>query len=135
MFLLPVYFVVFFLMIRRPPRSTRTDTRFPYTTLFRSRNRVADLGRETLHRLADQIGALDVAEPGPARAEPVALRLPPGDPVQTLVRRRRKCRQRRCSGSRVGGLAVVEPADTIGFADQFHAVRQDRKSTRLNSSH
>src|SRR3546814_12551994 len=26
-----------FLMIRRPPRSTRTDTLFPYTTLFRSR--------------------------------------------------------------------------------------------------
>src|SRR3546814_10253537 len=34
-----MYFVlcfVFFLMIRRPPRSTRTDTLFPYTTLFRS---------------------------------------------------------------------------------------------------
>src|SRR3546814_16618888 len=30
-------FIVFFLMIRRPPRSTRTDTLFPYTTLFRSR--------------------------------------------------------------------------------------------------
>src|SRR3546814_3450229 len=30
-----VYF--FFLMIRRPPRSTRTDTLFPYTTLFRSK--------------------------------------------------------------------------------------------------
>src|SRR3546814_2917747 len=29
-----IYF--FFLMIRRPPRSTRTDTLFPYTTLFRS---------------------------------------------------------------------------------------------------
>src|SRR3546814_3252361 len=28
--------VIFFLMIRRPPRSTRTDTLFPYTTLFRS---------------------------------------------------------------------------------------------------
>src|SRR3546814_13687731 len=28
--------IVFFLMIRRPPRSTRTDTLFPYTTLFRS---------------------------------------------------------------------------------------------------
>src|SRR3546814_15562141 len=26
----------FFLIIRRPPRSTRTDTHFPYTTLFRS---------------------------------------------------------------------------------------------------
>src|SRR3546814_4502535 len=29
-------FSFFFLMIRRPPRSTRTDTLFPYTTLFRS---------------------------------------------------------------------------------------------------
>src|SRR3546814_8105993 len=35
-----VQLCVFFLMIRRPPRSTRTDTLFPYTTLFRS------LGRE-----------------------------------------------------------------------------------------
>src|SRR3546814_10515693 len=34
--LLCVYCFVFFLMIRRPPRSTRTDTLFPYTTLFRS---------------------------------------------------------------------------------------------------
>src|SRR3546814_20226129 len=35
--------IFFFLMIRRPPRSTRTDTLFPYTTLFRSavRNRSA----------------------------------------------------------------------------------------------
>src|SRR3546814_12485097 len=32
--ILILYF--FFLMIRRPPRSTRTDTLFPYTTLFRS---------------------------------------------------------------------------------------------------
>src|SRR3546814_15534284 len=31
------YYGFFFLMIRRPPRSTRTDTLFPYTTLFRSR--------------------------------------------------------------------------------------------------
>src|SRR3546814_19438807 len=29
-------YAFFFLMIRRPPRSTRTDTLFPYTTLFRS---------------------------------------------------------------------------------------------------
>src|SRR3546814_8098131 len=38
MFLAPLVstFVFFFLMIRRPPRSTRTDTLFPYTTLFRS---------------------------------------------------------------------------------------------------
>src|SRR3546814_18755022 len=30
-------FDFFFLMMRRPPRSTRTDTLFPYTTLFRSK--------------------------------------------------------------------------------------------------
>src|SRR3546814_3057002 len=34
-------FIFFFLMIRRPPRSTRTDTLFPYTTLFRSDDRDA----------------------------------------------------------------------------------------------
>src|SRR3546814_6186116 len=36
--------VFFFLMIRRPPRSTRTDTLFPYTTLFRAivQGRIAD---------------------------------------------------------------------------------------------
>src|SRR3546814_12972154 len=32
-------------MIRRPPRSTRTDTLFPYTTLFRSPRRAADRAR------------------------------------------------------------------------------------------
>src|SRR3546814_5022980 len=32
--------IFFFLMIRRPPRSTRTDTLFPYTTLFRSMIRI-----------------------------------------------------------------------------------------------
>src|SRR3546814_4073865 len=34
--------VFFVLMIRRPPRSTRTDTLFPYTTLFRSLTRESD---------------------------------------------------------------------------------------------
>src|SRR3546814_3681621 len=33
---LSILYFFFFLMIRRPPRSTRTDTLFPYTTLFRS---------------------------------------------------------------------------------------------------
>src|SRR3546814_2401128 len=31
-----MFFLFFFLCLRRPPRSTRTDTLFPYTTLFRS---------------------------------------------------------------------------------------------------
>src|SRR3546814_9238802 len=34
-----IYSGFFFLMILRPPRSTRTDTLFPYTTLFRSGRR------------------------------------------------------------------------------------------------
>src|SRR3546814_5071110 len=42
----------FFLMIRRPPRSTRTDTLFPYTTLFRSEDRRQRLAaREPRHGL------------------------------------------------------------------------------------
>src|SRR3546814_3344075 len=36
-----VLMLFFFLMIRRPPRSTRTDTLVPYTTLFRSGNHSA----------------------------------------------------------------------------------------------
>src|SRR3546814_20452734 len=46
-----VYFVCFFLMIRRPPSSTRTDTLFPYTTLFRS-NAFVKLAERTV--VADQ---------------------------------------------------------------------------------
>src|SRR3546814_5312919 len=44
-------YVFFFLMIRRPPRSTRTDTLFPYTTLFRSK------GPD--HRLSDPATEID----------------------------------------------------------------------------
>src|SRR3546814_18157164 len=42
------FFIMFFLMIRRPPRSTRTDTLFPYTTLFRSTSAPPD--RDPDHR-------------------------------------------------------------------------------------
>src|SRR3546814_20909398 len=42
----------FFLMIRRPPRSTRTDTLFPYTTLFRSWP-AADIARSILEGFDD----------------------------------------------------------------------------------
>src|SRR3546814_15263155 len=58
---------LFFLMIRRPPRSTRTDTLFPYTTLFRSQPhpdiaphvRIAVAGnRENLAAFAEQVERL-----------------------------------------------------------------------------
>src|SRR3546814_11718208 len=42
-------------MIRRPPRSTRTDTLWPYTTLFRS-ERVASIASRYRSRFADQFG-------------------------------------------------------------------------------
>src|SRR3546814_2596911 len=53
---------MFFLMIRRPPRSTRTDTLFPYTTLCRSR---LDRGELDARRLArpDRAVSADQAEP------------------------------------------------------------------------
>src|SRR3546814_13627184 len=57
----------FFLMIRRPPRSTRTDTLFPYTTLFRSHvppvvvalTLVVGIGQHAVHLVgaADDRGA------------------------------------------------------------------------------
>src|SRR3546814_12931461 len=53
----------FFLMIRRPPRSTRTNTLFPYTTLFRSRDRFRPFGGY-LHIGAAM--ALDVVRAGAA---------------------------------------------------------------------
>src|SRR3546814_14258647 len=40
--------IVFLLLVRRPPRSKRTDTLFPYTTLFRSRGRVGSDDRTLL---------------------------------------------------------------------------------------
>src|SRR3546814_9485973 len=56
----------FFLMIRRPPRSTRTDTLFPYTTLFRSVVGLALVG--------DHLGAVVVGD-GAAVAVAEAQRL------------------------------------------------------------
>src|SRR3546814_10060566 len=47
----------FFLMIRRPPISTRTDTLSPYTTLFRSEVRIAAGQQARRHRCADLIAA------------------------------------------------------------------------------
>src|SRR3546814_17283429 len=63
-----------FLMIRRPPRSTRTDTLFPYTTLFRSRGRPerrigAPLGGSHPVGMAEIAGAVET-ELGQSSVEP-----------------------------------------------------------------
>src|SRR3546814_12644012 len=70
-------------MIRRPPRSTRTDTLFPYTTLFRSRHadrRPQDArgaaAAVTLRRpLAAALAAMLLAQCAPVQAESV-VKLP-----------------------------------------------------------
>src|SRR3546814_10494089 len=67
----------FFLMIRRPPRSTRTDTLFPYTTLFRSHGRAfVGLALHCRHRHARSCTRTPSSPPiasiairGPARSE------------------------------------------------------------------
>src|SRR3546814_10611152 len=73
---------VFFLMTRRPPRSTRTDTLFPYTTLFRSRPRrfrVFHVRRaeKPAHR-PDHAGRIPPRHPPPHRSSH-ALRQLSGD--------------------------------------------------------
>src|SRR3546814_10846262 len=62
-------------MIRRPPRSTRTDTLCPYTTLFRSRRAARragqQRGRDMTRRLAmtaqQLLGPIDLAQASPRR--------------------------------------------------------------------
>src|SRR3546814_15101854 len=64
---------IFFLMIRRPPRSKRTDTLFHYTTLFRSVDlpsilynvpgrTVADMSNDTVLRLAQVPGIIGIKD-------------------------------------------------------------------------
>src|SRR3546814_16859766 len=91
-----LYTCFFFLMIRRPPRSTRTDTLFPYTTLFRS--------LETLKN-----GQYDSTVVGGIRG------------IMTNFE----------SFMKEEGLVEIETMDTP-FDPNVH---EDRKSTRLNSSH
>src|SRR3546814_10366772 len=80
------YRLVFFLMRRRPPRFTRTDTLFPYTTLFRSRHG---------HR-ARRVAVLEVARLGGGEQvdDEQAVRAAQGEPVGGL--------QFRCGEAQVG---------------------------------
>src|SRR3546814_14017751 len=100
----------FFLMIRRPPRSTRTDTLFPYTTLFRS---VAG-------------GADGVAEARPDVGDCRGGAGDGGDEVEAGERERD--REQRVTGREQEEEAHHRAGDAVRN-------RLDRKSTRLNSSH
>src|SRR3546814_14653839 len=80
--------VCFFLLMRRPPRSTLTDTLFPYTTLFRSQY----LPVEQLY-----LGTLDARDGSVARARMEILegRDPRTLSQQSLFRRRQLWHRRR----------------------------------------
>src|SRR3546814_15922774 len=99
---------VVFIMIRRPQRSTRTDTLLPYTTLFRS---CGGLFGFVAHRRDDM-------RKGPQR----------------LAERRDQ--RRLDSPPRLGGdrLAARKVARVEGV-EEVDVKAEDRKSTRLNSSH
>src|SRR3546814_3756564 len=67
--------ICFFLMIRRPPRSTRTDTLFPYTTLFRSGLRCHTAFRNACHKpISRALSEIEHVHPSVARhrAPPIA---------------------------------------------------------------
>src|SRR3546814_1399392 len=109
-------------MIRRPPRSTRTDSLFPYTTLFRSVDAEGDLSRAV-----DQADAVDLADVHAphlhvgAREQPLAGRVEaPGQLVAAVE----------------GSERRLDP-DGRGRAQQHQCdgTGEDRKSTRLNSRH
>src|SRR3546814_17283147 len=99
---------VFFLMIRRPPRSTRTDTLFPYTTLFRSLEPPAIYPEDTLSYLANVYNH---------KAHDFYAR----HGVKVIA----------------AAYESHEEAGEVSLMITRHCVRYslDRKSTRLNSSH
>src|SRR3546814_4404561 len=75
-------------MIRRPPRSTRTDTLFPYTTLFRSSSHEIDYaadGGPTVHVRVQALFGLKAHPMVAGGAVPLTLALtsPAGRPIQT----------------------------------------------------
>src|SRR3546814_6025170 len=130
-------------MMRLPARSTRTDSLFPYTTLFRSVLRRQqklpfDRRKEIADRLQPRVSAQtlvgNVAEHR-ARMQAVGLQARCGM-VSLQLERRMDQRQFRCA---VGNPRVVwrdrRKKKFVAAARMQHRYDIDRKSTRLNSSH
>src|SRR3546814_4705364 len=116
-------------MIRRPPRSTRTDTLFPYTTLFRSERKPVDLVLEHAGDVAVPLGGDPYLALGPLRplAQLPHFRVVLVDAVQ----------HGQVAWVEHPGLGAEVLQDELGFQRQLAAVglRPDRKSIRLNASH
>src|SRR3546814_4395341 len=120
---------VFFLMIRRPPRSTRTDTLFPYTTLFRSViSRAVRTGLFLFRNKCPRIVRLEHygCKPimFPAANDRGVTELS-GSPVLLLLVR----------NSRPGVRTRISRGHKNDPSFPQSIAAADRKSTRLNSSH
>src|SRR3546814_6281542 len=88
-------------MIRRPPRSTRTDTLFPYTTLFRALARSPDIGRDERGR-TQRIRPLAPRRSG---ARSGARRI-----AWSVVRHRRVAATRRAAHADSGTAIIAPPS-------------------------
>src|SRR3546814_20427183 len=117
---------VFFLMIRRPPRSTRTDTLFPYTTLFRSAG-AGGLQGDAEDHVADH----HLAERDHRYPEHRLRRV--GVELAEFPQRLRSAGQR--PRHLVGDQRVQREQPDDDGEWQAAGAPGDRKSTRLNSSH
>src|SRR3546814_9717180 len=113
-------------MIRRPPRSTRTDTLFPYTTLFRSAGRGGDerRGQAVERTVVDPPAELDAVDDVAPLVGAAHLQdaFPPARQLQEVV------------GLEDHVVEFQERQRLFALEPELHAV-EDRKSTRLNSSH
>src|SRR3546814_2323780 len=68
-------------MIRRPPRSTRTDTLFPYTTLFRSHGSIDIVNEDKIGEAVVRVGIVTLLGHRPEAAAPVKAPAAPAAPV------------------------------------------------------
>src|SRR3546814_5172117 len=116
-------------MIRRPPRSTRTDTLFPYTTLFRSPVNHQDEECRSHHAHGDVLQRDSAG--GFAR---VVHRM---NPISFLGMSLRIFFMSAGSGAHVGRRLSKIPVSSSPQViwGQSEPQLADRKSTRLNSSH
>src|SRR3546814_6379536 len=126
--------MIFFLMRRRPPRSTRTDTLFPYTTLFRS-------ACVSCHNLAE---GGDDGLPLPGRAEGRSGEVNTPTIFNSVLSYRlgwrgtyRRLAEQVDADIEDPRLMNTSWPEVIGKlrADPGHLAAIDRKSTRLTSNH
>src|SRR3546814_13351459 len=127
-------------MVRRPPRSTRTDTRLPDTTLFRSRSLLAAHGSLASVAAAAPEGLRHHPGIGRVRATRLAEALH-GEFVAPVDRDPEPARPSRTERAPRRWILTgpIPEAEVQSFDRRAIALRalgsRDRKSTRLNSSH